>query len=114
MKQLPWIVIGAAAALTMSPAQPSKSPFLGRWDIQVTAAQTSYPDWMEVTEKNGAFAAYVQPRSGGARRVHDVKVDGSHLTLTFQPGVIWDLTAEGDKLTGAQKRGEEVMGQLAG
>ncbi len=114
MKQLLWTVIGAAAVLTVGPAQPSRNPFLGRWDILVTTPQAAYPDWMEVTEKSGAFSAYVQPRSGGARHINDVKVDGSHLTLTFQPGVIWDLKAEGDKLTGTQKRGETVMGQLAG
>src|SRR5689334_25301961 len=104
MKPLLLIAIGAAAVVLAGMAQPSQNPFLGRWDIQVSSPTVSYPDWMEVTEKAGAFSAYVQPRSGGARHINEVKIDGSHLTLTFQPGVVWDLKVQGDKLAGMQKR----------
>jgi hypothetical protein len=103
------------------PALPQKSnPFAGRWDITVTLPDSSYPDWMELVDKNGVPEVRVQPRGGSVHPATNVKVEGSHLTFTFSPGtanrpeVTWELNANGDRLTGAQKRGGEAMAQLAG
>jgi len=105
----------------LMPALPQNGAksFLGRWDVTITAANGSYPDWMEVMEKDGKLAARVQPRSGSVHPAAGVKVDGSHLIVTVSaatvrgPEVTWDLTANGDQLSGTQKRGDNVA-QIAG
>jgi hypothetical protein len=89
------------------------NPFVGRWDINITSGNETYPDWMEVVEKDGAPQVRVQPRSGSVVPAKDVKLDGSHLTLSFSRNLTWDLTVAGDKLTGTQKRADSVA-QIAG
>lgn len=84
------------------------SPFTGRWDINITSGNETYPDWMEVVEKGGAPQVRVQPRSGSVVPAKDVKLEGSHLTLAFARNLTWDLTVAGGKLTGTQKRGDSV------
>jgi hypothetical protein len=113
MKQLLWIPFAAAALWTLGQAQSMKNPFLGRWDVTVTAGQDTYPDWIEVSEKDGKLAAHVQPRSGGAQWASAVKVDGNRLTVTMGP-TVWEVTANGDSFSGDLKRGAEVRGKLAG
>ena len=91
------------------------SPVAGRWDIKVSTDKDTYPDWMELVEKDGAPQVRVQPRTGSVHPVTNVKLDGSHLTLTFSaatkknPEVTWDVTVSGDRLTGTQKRGDAVV-----
>jgi 3-keto-disaccharide hydrolase len=117
MKKLLWIV-PAAALLTAGLAQNAKTPFLGRWDVTVTAGRDTYPDWIEVTEKSGKLAALIQPRAGGAGWAADVKPDGNRLTVTLRggrgPATLWELTDNGNAFTGDIKRGDAVRGQLAG
>ena len=113
MKQL-FVLIAAAAILPGAGlAQGSKNPFLGSWDITVTTPRDSYPDWMELTEKDGHLDAFIQPRAGGASHRSDVKLEGRQLTVTMGP-VTWELTAAGDRFTGTVKRGGNVQAQLAG
>ena len=81
MKQLLALLIAAAAFCSAGLAQ--KNPFLGRWDLTITAGQESYPDWMELTESGGKLDALIQPRSGGARHATDAKLDGSRLMVTI-------------------------------
>jgi len=118
MKQLFWMTGAAAALLTACLAQSAKSPFLGRWDVTVTAGQDTYPDWIEVQEKDGKLAAHVQPRSGGAVWASDVKQDGDRLVVTMRggngPATTWEIGANGNSFSGSLKRGDEVRGQLAG
>jgi hypothetical protein len=113
MKHAIWILIGAAAL-----AQSTKSPFLGRWDVTVTNGRDTYPDWIEVSEKDGKLAARVQPRSGGAVWASDVRGDGNRLTVTMGggdgPATVWELTAGGEAFSGQMKRGDEARGQLKG
>lgn len=124
MKRYWFLPILAVAGLMPALSQKSGSPFDGRWDITITAPTASggtetYPDWMEVVESNGPQVR-VQPRGGSVHPVTTVKIDGSHMTLVLnaatgkRPETTWDLTVEKGKLTGAQKRGEEVTGQIAG
>ena len=116
MKHWFWIPL-TAALLTIGLAQNSKNPFLGRWDITVTTSRDTYPDWMEVSEKDGRLAALVQPRSGGARPASEVKLDGNRLMVTMGGGrgaaTVWELTANGDSLSGAAKRGDTEQGKIA-
>jgi hypothetical protein len=95
------------------------NPFAGRWDLTVTTPNSTYPDWMELVEKNGKAEVRVQPRGGSVHPVSSVRMDGSHLILVVSPAAdgrpetTFDLTVSGDRLTGVQKRGT-VTAQLAG
>jgi hypothetical protein len=95
----------------------AETPFTGRWDIHVTTDKESYPDWMEVM---GDGQVRVQPRTGSVHPANNVKIDGSHLTLTLSPAnkknpeTTWDLTVSGKNFTGTQKRGDVVMAKLQG
>ena len=99
--------------------QNNANPFVGRWDIIVTTPNGSYPDWMEVTDNGGDIQARVQPRAGSVHPAASVKMEGAHLVVTVSkatarsPEVTWDLTANGDRISGTQKRGEATA-QLAG
>jgi hypothetical protein len=115
----------ALSLLTMAVLLPgfgkkSGNPIAGRWDITVTTPETTYPDWMEVVEKDQGFDVRIQPRSGSVHPVKDTKIEGSHLSLTLtpasgkRPAVVWELDVKGDRLTGVQKRGDAEMGKLAG
>ena len=104
----------AACLLTPVLCQKNGNPFAGRWDITVTAGTTVYPDWMEVVQKDSVLDVRIQPRGGSVRQAKEVRMEGSHLVVTLNPGSSWDLTVDGDKLTGVQKRGDKVTAQLAG
>ena len=114
MKQICAVLVVAAGLVVPVWSQKGGSPFTGRWDITVTSGATSYPDWMEFVEKDSNPAVRIQPRGGSVRPVKEVRMEGSHLILTLNPGMTWDLTLDGDKLTGVQKRGDKVTAQLAG
>lgn len=100
-------------------SQDASKPFAGRWDFIVTTDSRTYPQWMEVVEKDGGPQIRIQPRGGAVRPAVAAKVVGSHLLITVsaasatQPEVKWDLTASGGKLTGVQKSGDAVNAQLA-
>jgi hypothetical protein len=131
MKRLTSLLIIAAAALFPAVAQNSQNPFLGRWDMTVTAGNTRYPSWLEVTEKSGNIEARVQQSTGNVAPVAAVKIEGPRLIVTVtaaapaRPAVdnrpafpgrsetVWELTAKGDKLTGVQKSGDNTR-QMTG
>lgn len=120
MKQLWILLIVGTAFLIPARAQKNTDPFVGRWDITVTMPDSTYPDWMEVVEKNGAPEVRVQPRGGSVHPASVVKLENSHLTLKVseaaanRPEIIWDLSVSGDRFTGTQKRGGADAGQVAG
>jgi hypothetical protein len=100
-------------------AQPSK-PFLGRWDITVTPAQGNpFPQWMELTEKDGKIAGRYQPRGGAWMPIVGAAVENGHLIVTLtQAGsqgaaTTWDFTGSGNSLSGVQKRGDTEGPKLA-
>ena len=117
MKPFSLVCLLAAAALTPAVAQKA-DPFTGRWDLVVTpkaANAKAYPDWMEVGLKDGAPAVRIQPRSGSAFYAKQIKVEGTHLSLQWDnASTTWDLDLKGGKLTGVEKRGASVFGDLAG
>ncbi len=113
---LPLLLVAVAAS---APAQ--KSPFAGRWDLTVTPQSgTSYPQWMEITEKDGKLDGRFQPRGGAWKPLVAAKVDSGHLLLTLAeatprgPATSWDFTGAGDKLSGVEKHGETAGPQIAG
>ena len=111
---------GLVAACVTPVIAQSRSPFAGRWDIVVTAGNQSYPDWMELTEKDGAPQVRVQPRTGSVHPVKVVALEGDRLTLQLsaanakRPETTWELTAAGGKISGSEKHGADATAQLAG
>ncbi len=95
------------------------NPFAGRWDLTVKAANASYPDWLEVIDAAGSLNVRYQPRGGSVRPLKDSKIEGDHLILTIQANgkqgaTIWDLTAQGDHISGIQKVGDKQNAQVSG
>ena len=78
------------------------NPFLGRWDFDLPPNHAS---WLGITAKDGGLDIWYQPTGGNVYQVKDYKHEGSHLTLTLNGNLTWDLTAAGGKLTGAEKQG---------
>lgn len=107
--------------MALAPARSQTSnPFAGRWDIVVTAAKETYPDWMEMVERDGSWQARMQPKGGSVHPVNVVKQDGDHLTLrilaanTKRPESTWELTAAGGRISGEEKHGDQVFAKLMG
>ncbi|HTF62060.1 MAG TPA: DUF1080 domain-containing protein [Edaphobacter sp.] len=123
MKKL--LILPALGIILTVPAVYSRTnsnPFVGRWDLTVTAATVTYPNWMEVIEKDGGLQVRAQLRTGNVRFI-DAKMDGPHLIVTAPaptdaPGSAsdgyWELTVKGDKLTGIQKHGDAEDAKITG
>jgi 3-keto-disaccharide hydrolase len=120
MKRLCFMLLLTTGLAVPSVARSADSPFVGRWDVTVTTPNSTYPGWFELVEKDGSPAVRYQPRGGSVYPLRAVKLDGSHLILTLsrasanRPETSWDLTANGDRLTGTLKRGDTVIGQVSG
>jgi hypothetical protein len=56
-------------------------PFLGRWDLTLTAPDREYPSWLEIRQENGVLTARMVSRWGHARALPKIEV--SNGTLTF-------------------------------
>jgi hypothetical protein len=110
MHRLTISLILASALLAPVIAQ-KKSPFIGRWDFNITTPGGTRAAWLGITEKNGGLDIQYQPTGGNVYPIKDFKAEGSHLTLNIspaqggRPATTWDLDAAGDKLTGTQKSG---------
>ena len=95
--------------------------FAGRWDMTVTPQSGDpYPQWMEITQKDGKLEGRFQPRGGAWRPLVGVKVDGAQLIVTLAapqngPATTWELahiTANGYRLEGVEKRGEAAGARI--
>ena len=94
-------------------------PFAGRWDLNVKAGNTTFPDWLEVVDNGGSLQVRYQPRGGSVRPIQNAKIDGDHLMLPISTGgkqgpVTWVMTAQGDQISGVQKTGEKETAQVSG
>jgi hypothetical protein len=110
-----------ATALAGSAFSQAAGPFLGRWDLTLSSPRGgTWPQWMEIVEKDAKLDGRIQPRGGAVRPIVAAKVDGGHLWITVSaatqraPEVTWDLTTEGGKITGTQKQGENSETTIAG
>ena len=73
--------------LVVSAVAQNAKPFLGRWDITVTPATGNpYPQWLEVTEKDGKIEGRVQPRGGAWRTFTGATVENGHLIVRGSRG----------------------------
>ncbi|HWY47397.1 MAG TPA: hypothetical protein VNX70_08440, partial [Bryobacteraceae bacterium] len=122
MKQFWFVLIFGAAMLVPALSQKHASdPFAGRWDLTITAGNTSYPSWMELVDEGGNPAVRIVGRTGSARSVQDVKAEGVHLSFTTTESfggkpikVTWAVNVQGDELTGKQHRADGIDYELAG
>ncbi len=112
MKQFAITLIVTLALAVPALPQNKSNPFVGRWDFNITTPQGTRASWLGITDKNGSVEVWYQPTGGNVFQVKDFKQNGSHLTLVLspgsgnRPGMTWELTAAGDRLTGVQKRGD--------
>jgi hypothetical protein len=120
MRKLLIVVSGAVLLSWTATAQDAKN-FLGRWDMTVTpAAGSSFPQWMELVEKDGKIEGRVQPRGGAWHPIAGATVNSGKLVVVVSPAgkgpaVQWELSADGaDRLSGIEKRGENDGPKLAG
>jgi hypothetical protein len=89
------------------------NPFAGRWDITITTPKGTSPRWMELAEKGSDLKVRVQPEGGAVRDIGGAKMDGARLLLKLSDEVTWELTADGDKISGTQKSKDEAA-KIAG
>ena len=114
MNRLPVRVV-LSAFLFSSASHAQSSPFIGRWDFDVTTPNGIGANWLGVTDKGGTLEIWFQPTGGHVVQLRDFKVNGSHLSLVVAPGnnnrppMTWELDASGGKLTGVQKRGDQNL-----
>lgn len=102
-----WIALSAILMPVL--AQSTSNPFVGRWDFNITTAEGKGASWLGVTEKDGKTVVWYQPTGGNVYKVKDVKLEGSHLTLTMSPSQTWELDAADGKLTGTEKKGSKTV-----
>ncbi|HTX37758.1 MAG TPA: DUF1080 domain-containing protein [Bryobacteraceae bacterium] len=98
-------------ALAGAAQSQTGNPFLGRWDLTVTSPRGTAIQWMEIVEKDGKLDGRIQPGGGAVRPIVAAKLEGQHLLITVSaagrgPEVDWDLTMDGSKIAGTQKRGD--------
>jgi hypothetical protein len=89
-------------------AQETSNPFVGRWDFNIDTPDGRRASWLGVSEKDGKAMVWYQPTGGNVYKVKDVKLEGTHLTLTMSGNRTWELDAAGGKLTGTEKDGDKT------
>jgi 3-keto-disaccharide hydrolase len=118
MKQISFAAILIVVALVPALSEKTGQPFTGRWDLTITTSKATYPSWLELTEKNGRAEARVVGRTGSVHPASEVKIDGSHLSLTAaeqfgkRTKITWELNEKDGKLTGVQKWPGQPDGQI--
>ncbi|MBS1857683.1 MAG: DUF1080 domain-containing protein [Acidobacteria bacterium] len=111
--------LALSALLVFAASAQDIKPYLGRWDITVTPAQGNpYPQWMELTGKDGKLAGRYQPRGGAWQPIAGAAVENGHLIVSLTaagrgPQTLWDFTGTGDSLAGVQKRGDQEGPKVA-
>jgi hypothetical protein len=99
-----------ALALSLLPvSQAQTSPFVGRWDFNITQTNGKPAAvWLGVEEKGGGLDIWYQPTGGHVFQVPDYKVTGSHLTFHAEHDAI-ELDAKDGKLVGTLKHGGDSI-----
>ncbi|MCC6861643.1 MAG: DUF1080 domain-containing protein [Bryobacterales bacterium] len=119
MRRFRVLLTVAGSILLSACSQKGPNPFIGRWDLTLTASDATYPGWLELSEKDGVPEVRVQPRTGNVRPA-PARMEGSLLVVTLSPAsdkgpeVLWELNAQEGKLSGVQKRGGEPNARIAG
>ncbi|HYL36348.1 MAG TPA: DUF1080 domain-containing protein [Bryobacteraceae bacterium] len=114
MNQIVRFAIRTAAlvAVAILAAAPT-SPFVGRWDLTITAPDGSYPSWMQLADEGATRAVRVVGRTGSVHPATNVKVQGSQISFTTGEGA-WQITVAEHKLTGTLRGRDGAERQLTG
>ncbi len=108
MRRIAQSILLSAALFTPAFAQ-SNSPLLGRWDFNMAPTGAT---WLGISNHGGSLDVWYQPTGGNVVQEKDFKADGAHISITIspaannRPATVWELDASGDKITGAEKRGD--------
>ena len=94
-----------ALTLSLLPVlQAQTSPFVGRWDFNITQSNGKQAAvWLGIKEKRSGLDIWYQPTGGHVFQVPDYKVSGPHLTLNMENNTSIELDAKDGKLVGTQK-----------
>jgi hypothetical protein len=57
------------------------APFLGRWDLTLTASGHEYPSWIEIRQNGGKLTALFTGRWGNARPLPKIEINQTHITF---------------------------------
>lgn len=110
----------AAFFVTAALSKDGADAFTGRWDLTITTPEATYPSWMEIVKGSANPEVHLVGRVASVHPAAAVKLTGSHLSFTTSEWfgkeikVTWQMTAQGGKLTGLQKREDGVAGKLTG
>lgn len=101
-----------ALFLILAASVEAASPFVGRWNFNLTTPGGNRASWLGIAEQNGALEIWFQPTGGNVYRLSEYQMKGKQLQLTLgkptdkAPRTVWELDAAGDKLSGVIRRGE--------
>jgi hypothetical protein len=104
------VVFLSSCAVLASKAADAK-PFLGRWDLTLTAPDGEHPSWLELQEQDGQLKAQMVGRWGNARPLPKVELSGGRLTFVSpkeEEGSKTDLVFQG------QLEGKTLSGTVNG
>ncbi|MFN8815032.1 MAG: DUF1080 domain-containing protein [Acidobacteriota bacterium] len=102
-----------ALLLLLALSLPAASPFLGRWNFNITSPTgATRASWLGITENNGALQVWYQPAGGNVYQLEDVRVEGAKLLLTLgrpggkMPRPTLELERVGNSLKGFSRQGD--------
>jgi hypothetical protein len=68
---------------------------------------------MELMDTGGTLQVRVQPRGGAVHQAEAI-IEGTSLVVSVNRDTTWQLQAEGDKISGVEKRGDKEAAKLSG
>jgi hypothetical protein len=101
----------AATKISAAPPAGDVKPYLGRWDLTLTAGAKQYPSWLELTEEGGQLKANFVGRWGNARPLPKAELSNGKLTFVSpkeEEGFPQDMAFEGTL------KGQTLSGSLTG
>lgn len=108
------MLVAAAVAWIVQSASAQPNPFLGRWVLTSTGTPPAYVGWLEVTQEGNQSSATFSNRGGSPTPVASIQIVNGE--LVFQPAAgrrgpspEHRLRAQGQKLTGTTKAGDQVV-----
>ena len=72
-----------ACALAVPALPQTSSPFVGRWDFNVTTPAGQRANWLGITEHGDKLDIWFQPTGGHVFQLKDFHVDGFWWALLF-------------------------------
>ncbi len=77
------LLTACSAPTPKETTQVSSDDFVGRWDMTLKTADGTHPSWLEVTREGEQFSGRFVGKTGHARPVDDVTIQGAPLPFTL-------------------------------